>query len=639
MKNNQRKSRSTLPLIWNAPCFWKEALLPCRVTQKLHKTMMLHLLTAIFAFVATTSVSLAAGRVALVIGNDRYLHAKPLTSCKNDADDVASALRSVGFEVQLEKDVKAADFARSFEEFINRSKDANAVLFYFAGHGIESRGIGDNFLLPIDCLLEKETDLKMQAYSVKQILADLSELRAPVRIVVLDSCRNNPLQNQAWAANVGTGLGNIEVNQRKDPPMVVYSASPGMAAKDQLRAGDRNSPFAAEFVRVLNQSGINAWDTFVKVTAEVKRTTEKDGMQEPKVVFNASSDVYSQFIFRSSIIGSDEDYLKYAGKMNGEVKSVTVAEGMTIPFCWCPPGYYIMGSPESEKEELKKLDETMKIDAADELPHKVEFKRGFWVAQTELTQRQWSALMHSTIVEEARQALIDDTRYQLGDGNEMTIRELLPRKRDIDPMGIVPLIDDQAPMYWVSHKGASEWCIRANDHAKIKGWTIALPSEAQWEYACRAGSPNMSYDGNFEPDPKKKETALIDQIAWYQGNSHEGFPKSYSEDWKAGPQIVGRKRPNKWGLHDMIGNTWEWCADWHAPYDTVTVQDPKGPRAGSMRVRRGGSWISKLGQCRAAYRGRSPEGFRFSDLGFRPAIIPNDVATTPAPSSGKEIQK
>jgi len=126
------------------------------------------------------------------------------------------------------------------------------------------------------------------------------------------------------------------------------------------------------------------------------------------------------------------------------------------------------------------------------------------------------------------------------------------------------------------------------------GWR--LPTEAEWEYACRAGSTTARYNGS--------DSGQLDEIAWFQGNSAKTT------------HPVGGKVPNAWGLHDMLGNVWEWCWDWYDDYPG-TVTDPVGPASGSLRVARGGSWNIDASNTRAAPRNRYGPGTRGNLVGFR----------------------
>ena len=123
---------------------------------------------------------------------------------------------------------------------------------------------------------------------------------------------------------------------------------------------------------------------------------------------------------------------------------------------------------------------------------------------------------------------------------------------------------------------------------------MVLPTEAQWEYAARAGEAGM-YSGG-----------TIDQVAWYEDNSED---KTHA---------VGTKKPNAWGLHDMRGNVWEWCADWFEEILEGGI-DPRGASSGSFRVFRGGSWVSFAGVCRVAIRDYINPSDSYDNIGFRVA--------------------
>ena len=226
-------------------------------------------------------------------------------------------------------------------------------------------------------------------------------------------------------------------------------------------------------------------------------------------------------------------------------------EGKTVmPFAFCPAGSFTMGSPELEEDR-----------SSNEKQVKVTLIKGFWMAKTELTQAQWTAIMGN-----------NPSRFN---GNDL-------------------------PVEGVSWEDTQEFIKKVNDSGVIpEGWKLSLPSEAQWEYACRAGETGPFSGGT------------IDQVAWYGGNSGD---KTHA---------VGTKKSNAWGLHDMHGNLWEWCSDL---YDRVLSggTDPSGPSSGVFRVLRGGSWDDFAAGCRAASRNWDVPDPRGNDVGFRPALVPSE---------------
>ncbi|WP_295389580.1 formylglycine-generating enzyme family protein [uncultured Thiodictyon sp.] len=186
------------------------------------------------------------------------------------------------------------------------------------------------------------------------------------------------------------------------------------------------------------------------------------------------------------------------------------------------------------------------------------------------------------------------------------------------------------PVEQVSWEDAQAFMARLN--GLIPGLELVLPTEAQWEYACRAGSDTALFSGPIEILGQRNAPAL-DPIAWYGGNSgvdfelsdgrdSSGWPAQQSPHPRSGSHPVERKRPNPWGLYDMLGNVWEWCADGLRAYGEPPVVDPVGPlESGAARVVRGGSWYGYARHCRCAYRNQFAPDSCNDYLGFRCARV------------------
>lgn len=219
---------------------------------------------------------IAAERVALVIGNNAYTHARKLETAKGDAEAVATKLRGLDFEVALHTDLTEDDFPVVVAEFLIKAQDAKAVLVYYAGHGMESPALGGNYLIPVDAVLEKEAHLESQAYALNTLLDRLRRLPADVRIVILDCCRNNPLEGRAWSDGRGSnGLAAIDLQRLGGATMVVYSASPGKIAKERIRPSDLNGPFATALLQEIGQPGATAISAFASVEDRVFEDTRQ----------------------------------------------------------------------------------------------------------------------------------------------------------------------------------------------------------------------------------------------------------------------------------------------------------------------------------------------------------------------------
>jgi formylglycine-generating enzyme required for sulfatase activity len=162
------------------------------------------------------------------------------------------------------------------------------------------------------------------------------------------------------------------------------------------------------------------------------------------------------------------------------------------------------------------------------------------------------------------------------------------------------------PVDSVSWEDAVAFCAKVKERT---GLELRLPTEAEWEYACRAGTTTAYYTGDTE--------AELARAGCFAGNSERGI-KIWKWDrrrWE--PRSVGWFEPNRWGLYDMHGNMWEWCADWYGKYPTGMVVDPLGPANGSLRVLRGGSWDSNAQYCRSANRVSFDPASPGLNVGFR----------------------
>jgi formylglycine-generating enzyme required for sulfatase activity len=166
---------------------------------------------------------------------------------------------------------------------------------------------------------------------------------------------------------------------------------------------------------------------------------------------------------------------------------------------------------------------------------------------------------------------------------------------------------DNNPVEKVSWKEATEFCRKLSElpEEKAAGRVYRLPTEAEWEYACRAGTTTNFSSGD--------DQSTHGDYAWFVSNSG------------AKPHPVGEKKPNAWGLFDMNGNVEEWCSDWYGDYSKGAVTDPTGPTTGSYRVVRGGSWDGGAADCRSAFRGRIGPSIRDYGLGFRIALSPSGI--------------
>ena len=223
-----------------------------------------------------------------------------------------------------------------------------------------------------------------------------------------------------------------------------------------------------------------------------------------------------------------------------------------MEFEWIPAGTFMMGSPEDEEGH-----------DSDERQREVRISEGFWMGKYEVTQGEWEAVMQT-----------NPSRFQ--------------------ECGAL------CPVEQVTWHAAQEFIRRLNERKAGSGYLYRLPTEAEWEYAARAGTTGARY-------------GKLDEIAWHGSNSYVNTRPVLLGSRTTHP--VGQKRANAWGLHDMLGNVFEWTGDWYGPYNSALVRDPAGPSTGSERVFRGGSW---RWSSRAAERWREePTDWDSFNIGFR----------------------
>ena len=238
-------------------------------------------------------------------------------------------------------------------------------------------------------------------------------------------------------------------------------------------------------------------------------------------------------------------------------KEITNSIGMKLVLI--PKGTFMMGSPESEKGRNE-----------NETQYEVTISKDYYLGVHEVTQAQYEKVIGKN------PSHFQGEKIQGSSSNH--------------------------PVEKVSWEDAVEFCKKLSDlpEEKKAGRVYRLPTEAEWEYVCRAGGKSAYSFG--------ESSKSLGDYAWFNENSNRQT------------HPVGEKKANARGLYDMQGNVWEWCSDWYDEYPKGTVSDPTGPKGGSLRVGRGGSWDFVAALCRSAFRGRVVPSYRSSDFGFRVAL-------------------
>ncbi|MBR5160830.1 MAG: SUMF1/EgtB/PvdO family nonheme iron enzyme, partial [Thermoguttaceae bacterium] len=527
----------------------------------------------------------AGKRYALLIGVNKY--AKPIKSlqyCVKDMELLADSFQKSGMPKEniflvtddspAERLPTGANIRRQIENITGIMEPSDQLIVAFSGHGAMVEG--KSYLCPSD------TDVKNKNTIVSRdwVFEQLDNCKAKQKIFIIDACRNEVSFGSVKA------LGQVRT---LDDPIGADTHGFVLIASCDKKQQSWEHPnlqhgvftyFLAEGLAgaVKDEDGyVSVMNLFQYASAKTKKYVLRE-FNEVQVPTFRQGDEMTDFCLAklespqptpiqptpttptpapvveqrpavtpapaSTPAPPDETPasvqalpLDTPGAKPGERRTVTV-NGVEFAFRWCPPGTFKMGAPDAEEGR-----------DGDEKQYQVTLTKGFWMMETEVTQKQWKAVMGTNPSE---------------------------------------FKGDDLPVENVSWNDCQEFCKKC---AQL-GLPVQLPTDAQWEYACRAGTTG-AYAGN------------LDDMAWYTSNS----------GLKTHP--VGTKKPNAWGMYDMHGNVWEWCEDWYGYYPSESVTDPVGPSSGSVRVRRGGSWSNDARICRSAYRDSFVPGYLYCNLGFR----------------------
>lgn len=536
-------------------------------------------------------------RVALVIGNSGYKSA-PLRNPTNDARDMAAKLKGMGFTVIERNNLTVKQIGGTLREFRSKLTPGSVALVFYAGHGVQIKG--ENYLPAVDADISSEEDVPTQSLAVRQIMDVLGDAKTRLNLVFLDACRNNPYARSFRSASDGLNRVNAPSGT-----LISFATRPGSVASDGT---GRNGLYTGALLEQMNNQSQPIEQVLKKVVSKVKAASNSqqepwmEGSIEGEFCFGecgkqvAQSGVDNELALWQSVKDSRDvnevrAYLEqfprgfFAGVARARVASLEkagpqVAVGKppqaTAPilnqpafragsvFKDCedcpemvviPAGTFMMGS----KIDPFAANPPTAEEHAEEQPQHAVSITSFALGKFEVTQEQWYTFM----------------------GN-------LPSNFKGRPL----------PVEQVSWSDAQEFINRINTKT---GHNYRLPSEAEWEYAARAGSQT---EYSFGDDPNQ-----LSQFSWFVGSSNN----------KSHP--VGEKIPNSFGLHDMHGNVWEWTQDcWNGNYSGAPA-DGNAWITGdcSQRIVRGGSWFSNPNLLRAAFRNRDSPTYRGIVIGFRVA--------------------
>ena len=494
-------------------------------------------------------------KLALVIGNTKY-EQDPLTNPGNDAAAMARELRELKFDDVVERhDLTYQQITEEMNGFENRLRPGDLALFYYAGHGVQDDE-RRNYLVPVD-FTGTQTDLPYKAYPANQVRDKLEHSGAKLRVIILDSCRVNTFRKASGrAADQTQGLSQMIGGEGT---IIAYAAADNGIAKDG--DGAANGLYTGKLLEAMRTPGLKLVDVFWRAKESVYQASK--GEQRPAIYDSTYGDFYflgsatnvtasaempkadaateawdlikssdrvedfqdfAKLFPTSSLVGTAKlraeqlrraalrgALLEAAAPISSPSDSSGTRQGQDgLTYVWIRPGTFTMGCSAGDKQCF----------SLEKPAHKVTISQGFWMGKTPVTQAAYQGVMGA-----------NPSRFK-GDGS--------------------------LPVETVSWNDAVAYCSNIG---------MRLPTEAEWEYAARAGNSSPRY-GDLE------------SIAWYHDNSGSIT------------HPVGQKQPNAWGLYDMLGNVWEWTADWFDDeyYKHSGSVDPAGPPSGAEHTLRGSTW-------------------------------------------------
>ncbi len=302
-----------------------------------------------------------------------------------------------------------------------------------------------------------------------------------------------------------------------------------------------------------------------------------------------------------------------------------ITNSIGIKLVLIPEGEFMMGNSESVEDLVKSFPQysSNSLDIQDEYPlHRVRITKPFYFGTCEVTNGQFRQFVEATGYKtQAERKEDDDPKGSGGWGFNQTTQKIEGRKTQYNWQKPGFPITDEMPVVNVTWNDVVAFCQWLTTK---EGKTYRLPTESEWEYAARAGATTRYVSGD-DPEMLAKiaNTADADFSERFPNYSLASTDRSLSShDGQIFPAPVGSFPPNKFGLHDVHGNVWEWTSDWYDAeyFAKSTVDDPPGPRSGEARVRRGGAWHTVAIWARLSFRNYNTPQSRYPNLGFRPVL-------------------
>ena len=544
-------------------------------------------------------------RIALVIGNNNYQNLSVLKNPINDARSIKEALQRRGFEVIYKENATRRDMKKLISTFSHKLSYGGVGLYYFAGHGINVEG--QNYLVAVDSSMESKEDVEYESYALNRITRKMQSAHNRLNIVILDACRNDPFSRG------GTG-GLAPIGNAKGM-FVAYATQAGNVANDGAKG---HGVFTKRLIEHMREEGATIEKVFKKVRASVQLDTQ--GKQSPGVYNQITGDFFftlpsnynsqkpqatnlSKPALNSSFSFNDDAPTFFSLKINttpsnANVQITNIKKKYYYAMELKKGNYNIKVSAKGYHSKSGNVNLQNDLDIPIVLTQKVEHDSPFISAQHDNDSFIQPAMIHIKAgsfemgsndgdadekpvhtVKISKDFYIGKYEVTLGEYRKC-VEDSTCREPTDDKYYEQECLDNNCPVMmvsWYDAKTYTQWL------SKKTGENYRLPTEAEWEYAARAGTASK-------------------------------YDKSNDKTHK-----VGTKQPNQWGLYDIHGSVYEWCKDWYTDSYSNTPTDGTDNHSGSQlfKVLRGGSWYNSSNYIRSSNRDRNFASDCSFNSGFR----------------------